>query len=165
MDIATEVSDSRAALEEFLGAAEAAAANWTTPRAPKKWSPAQVTEHIARVFDDVANMIEGKPHGFPKMPFFVKPIFAVLVRRTVKSGNFPKARTFKPFDPIDGPETPAAARDRVVAAHERYLTACSASAERDGTVTSSVFGTVPVADYMRFTTMHTRHHRKQIPTA
>ena len=166
MNISAEIADSRAALDELLATAAAAAANWTTPRAPKKWSPAQVAEHVALVFDDAANMIEGKPHGFPKMPFFVKPIFRnVFFNKTIKSGSFPTARTFRPFEPLEGPDTPAAARGRVVAAHDRYLTACSAAAERDGTVTSSVFGAVSVADYMRFTTMHTRHHRKQIPTA
>jgi hypothetical protein len=163
MDISTETSDSRAALEELMGAAEAAAANWTTPRGPKKWSPAQVTEHVARVFDQAANMIEGKQHAFPKMPFFVKPVFrTVFFKRTVRSGKFPSARTFKAFDPAEGPETPAAARDRLTAAHARYLAACSASAGKDGQVVSSVFGAVPVTEYMRFTTMHTRHHRRQI---
>jgi hypothetical protein len=166
MNISAEIADSRAALEELLGAADTAAANWTTPRAPKKWSPAQVAEHVARVFDDAANMIEGKQHGFPKMPFFMKPIFRnVFFNKTVRSGAFPTAKTFRPFEPVDEPDTPAAARDRVMAAHERYVTACAARAETTGTIISSVFGAVPVADYMRFTTLHTRHHRKQIPTA
>ena len=166
MDITPQVSDSRAALEELLGTTEAAAANWTTPRALKKWSPAQVAEHVARVFDDAANMLEGKPHGFPKMPFFVRPIFRmVFFAKTVRSGNFPTAKTFRPFDPVEGPDTPAAARDRLTAAHDRYLAACSACAQKDGKVLSSVFGAVPVTDYMRFTTLHTRHHLKQIPTA
>ena len=166
MDIAPQVSDSRVALEELISTAEAAAAHWTTPRAPKKWSPAQVTEHVARVFDDAANMLEGKPHGFPKMPFFVRPIFrTVFFAKTVKSGTFPTAKTFRPFDPVEGPATQAAARARLVAAHDRYLAACSACAQKDGKVISSVFGAVSVADYIRFTTLHTRHHRKQIPTA
>jgi hypothetical protein len=111
-------------------------------------------------------MTEGKAHGFPKMPFFVKPIFRnVFFNKTVKSVNFPTAKTFRPFDPSDGPNPPAAARDRMVAAHERHLAACSVCAQKDRKVISSVFGAVPVADYVRFTTSHTRHHRKQIPTA
>jgi DinB superfamily len=166
MDISAEAADSRAALEELAETADAASANWTTPRAPGKWSPSQVTEHVARVFDDAAKMIEGKPNGFPTMPFFVRPIFrTVFFNRTVKSGTFPTARTFKPFDPIEGPDTPVAARQRLAAAHDRYLNACSACAGKDGKVASSVFGAVSVTDYMRFTTMHTRHHRTQIPTA
>lgn len=166
MDISKEVADSRAALDELIQTAERAASNWTTPRAPKKWSPAQVAEHVARVFDDATNMIEGRPHGFPKMPFFVRPIFRTLFfNPTLKKNTFPTAKTFKAFDPIEGPATPAAARERLIAAHERYLATCKARAEQDGTVTSTVFGTVPVGHYMRFATMHTRHHQKQIPTA
>jgi len=42
MDIAAEISDSRAALEELLGTADAA--NWTTPRAYLK-----VTISVTRV--------------------------------------------------------------------------------------------------------------------
>ena len=165
MDLSAARSESRAALDELLAAAEAAEENWTTPAAPGKWCPAQVTEHIARVYEDAANMIEGRPHGFPKMPRFVRPVARrFLLQRTIRSGNFPKAKTFKPFDPIDGPESPAAARQRLVAAHERYERACAECSASDGTITSSVFGRVPVGDYMRFNTMHTRHHVKQIST-
>jgi hypothetical protein len=124
-----------------------------------------VAEHVARSFDEAAGMIEGQPHHFPKMPGFVRPVFRTLVfNRTVRSGRFPKARTFKAFDPAEGPPTPAAARDRLRAAHERFADACAACARGDGRMTSSVFGAVSVADYIRFVTLHTRHHRKQIPT-
>lgn len=165
MDIAAHIADSRAALDDLIAAASAAESHWTTPRAPRKWSPAQVTEHVARVFEAAADMIDGKPHPFPKMPFFLKPAFrSFAVNRTLKKGAFPKARTFKPFDPPEGPATPAAARDKLTAAHERYLGACTNCASRGGTFAHSVFGTVPIDDYMRFTTMHTRHHRAQIPT-
>ena len=68
MNISPQVSDSRAALEELTSTAEAAAANWTTPRAPKKWSPAQVTEHVARVFDDTANMLVTSATNAPPPP-------------------------------------------------------------------------------------------------
>lgn len=166
MDISTHVADSQAALDEFLATADAASGHWTTPRAPGKWSPAQVAEHVARSFDQITAMIEGRPHGFPKLPFFLRPIARKLVlTRTLQSGTFPTARTFKDFNPQEGPTTPAAARERLRKAHQVYLDACHARARLDGKLTSSVFGTVPVGDYMRFSTMHIRHHQKQIPVA
>ncbi len=166
MDITTAAADSRAALEELITAAEAAESRWTTPREPGKWSPAQVTEHVAITFEQAASMMSGEAHGFPSVPFFVKPIARTFVlNRTIKSGTFPSAKTFKAFDPPAGPESPAAARARLMAAHDRYIAACTACDERDGLIESSVFGRVPSEDYMRFMTLHTLHHRKQIPTA
>jgi hypothetical protein len=38
----------RSAVDDLIAAAERATPNWTTPRAPGKWSPAQVAEHVAR---------------------------------------------------------------------------------------------------------------------
>jgi hypothetical protein len=166
MDIASVASDSRVALDELLATAEMAGASWTIPRAPGKWSPQQVTEHVARTFDEAANLVGGRPAKFPSMPFFVRPIFrGVFFNKAVRTGVFPSAKTFKAFNPESGPDDPAAARERLVAAHQKYQDECAACAASDGTVNSSVFGAVSVADYMRFTTMHTRHHQKQIPTA
>lgn len=164
-DITAEIAESRAALDELIATADAAEPNWTTPRAPGKWSPAQVTEHVARTFDQAADMIEGRPHGFPKMPSLLRPIFrAIVLNRVLRSGTFPKARTFKAFDPPEGPESPAAARERLETSLDRFLAVCQARAREDGSCVSSVFGRVPVGDYLRFTTLHTRHHQKQIPT-
>ena len=38
----------REALDDIVVAAEGAAEHWATPRAPGKWSPSQVVEHVAR---------------------------------------------------------------------------------------------------------------------
>ena len=166
MNIASVVSDSRSALDELLATADKADANWTTPRAPGKWSPQQVTEHVARTFDEAANLVAGRPAKFPTMPFFLRPIFrGVFFKKALRTGVFPSAKTFKAFDPESGPDSPAAARERIEAAHQGYQNECAACATGDGIVKSSVFGSVSVADYMRFTTMHTSHHQKQIPTA
>lgn len=100
------------------------------------------------------------------MPFFLRPIFrSVFFNKTLRKGVFPTAKTFKAFHPEGGPDSPAAARERLEAAHQRYQDECATCAAREGIVKSSVFGAVSLADYMRFTTLHTRHHQKQIPTA
>lgn len=163
MDIATELSRSRSALDEFMDTADGAAAHWTDPRAPGKWSPAQVAEHVATAFDQAGQMIRGESHAFPRIPFFLRPLArAMVLNRVVRSGKFPNSKTFKGFDPPAGPETPAAARERLLTAHQRYADACQAASDAGGSMFSTVFGTVPVTDYMRFVTHHTHHHRKQI---
>ena len=166
MDITAQVTDSRAALDELIANAEAAESNWTTPRAPGKWSPQQVTEHVAIVLEEAAHLVDQRPAKFPNFPFFLRPILRGMVfKKAVKTGDFPKAKTFKAFDPPSGPETPAAARERLDSAHQKFQEACTACAHAEGMVKSSVFGAVSLSDYIRFTALHTRHHAKQIPTA
>ena len=84
-----------------------------------------------------------------------------LFDRTLRKG-FPKARTNRPFDPEEGPPTPADGRARLEGALARFAEACQAQAgtERLKTLT---FGTVGLVDYVRFQEIHVRHHTKQMP--
>src|SRR5256714_13233931 len=45
--IDTVVEGNRAAVNDLVAAAQARADSWTTPRAPGKWSPSQLVEHVA----------------------------------------------------------------------------------------------------------------------
>ena len=47
-DVNDVLAANRAAVLDLVAAAERSAATWTTPRAPGKWSPSQVVEHVAR---------------------------------------------------------------------------------------------------------------------
>ena len=46
-DVNDVLAANRAAVLDLVAAAERSAATWTTPRAPGKWSPSQVVEHVA----------------------------------------------------------------------------------------------------------------------
>ena len=136
------------------------------PRAPGKWSPSQVVEHVARSLDESANVVSGAPSKFPKLPFFLRPVArGMLFNRVLRNGAFPKARTNKAMNPAEGPATPAAARTRLEEAHARFDRACRASATSGGVVSSATFGNVSVSDYARFMELHTRHHCRQMPGA
>ncbi len=50
-DLGAVLTANREAIDEMLVVAERAEANWTTPRAPGKWSPQQVVEHVAIVHE------------------------------------------------------------------------------------------------------------------
>jgi hypothetical protein len=153
----------RAAVAALIAAAEARAATSTTPRAPGKWSPSQLVEHVARAIDESANEVTGATTRFPHLPFFLKPVARTLLfNRVLKRGAFPRARTSGAFNPETGPATPAEARQRLLQALERFNEACRARAARDSLVASVVFGTVSLADYVRFQELHTRHHTKQL---
>lgn len=88
----------RVAVEHLVAAAERCEPRFTEPRAPEKWSPSQITEHVARALDESTNMVAGSPTKFPALPSFIRPpVRGLLFNRTLKKDGFPKARTSGPF--------------------------------------------------------------------
>ncbi len=154
----------RAAVSEFIVAAEAAAPHWTVPRAPGKWSPSQVVEHLARSFEESANLVAGVPSKFPTIPRLLRPPVRMLFfSRAVRTGKFPSGgRTAAAFNPASGPGSPPEGRARLEAAVDKFERACRARESDTATASSGVFGTVLVTDYVRFQELHARHHRKQL---
>src|SRR5438132_14161604 len=70
-DVNDVLAATRAAVIDFVAAAERSAATWTTPRAPGKWSPNQVVEHVARCWEESANVVSGAP-SMPMPPDFLR---------------------------------------------------------------------------------------------
>src|SRR5207237_10753058 len=64
----------RGAVANLVLAAEARADVWTVPRAPGKWSPSQLAEHVARSLEESANEVAGGASKVPNLPSFLKPI-------------------------------------------------------------------------------------------
>ena len=154
----------RTAIEDLIAAAERSVTVWTTPRAPGKWSPSQVVEHVARSLDESANVVAGAPTKFPRLPVFMRPVArAFLFNRVLRNNAFPKARTNKAMDPLAGPATPAEARGRLEGALARFDRECRTCASSGGMIKSATFGRVSVEDYARFIEVHTRHHCRQMP--
>lgn len=163
-DIGAVLMANRQAVDELIAAAEQAGPGWATPRAPGKWSPSQVVEHVAMALEESAKVVQGMPSRFPTVPGFLRPLLrGMFFNRVVRKGTFFKAKTNAAMDPATGPATPAEARPRLEGALRSFDAACRASAAADGRVPSTAFGDVAVADYARFTELHTRHHTKQIP--
>src|SRR5689334_11476166 len=162
--IDTALAASKAASEQLLADAEAAAAGWATPRAPGKWSPSQIVEHVARSYEGAVLMAAGQPSAFPRLPVLIHPLLRIVFRHLLKKGSLPNGRTTKAMNPLDGPATPADARTRLAAAHDRFAAACRDLAARGAPMRTTMFGAVPVEDFVRFLELHTRHHNGQIRT-
>src|SRR3989338_10970211 len=110
----TVLEANRNAVSDLVAVAGAREGVWTTPRAPGKWSPSQLVEHVARSLDESANEVRGVPSKFPNLPFFLRPLARTLLfNRVLKKGSFPRARTRPPFDPVEGPATLADAQRRL----------------------------------------------------
>src|SRR5258705_10560809 len=130
-DIDTALNASKDAMEQLIIAGEGTRSAWTSPRAPGKWSPSQIVEHVARSLEESANMAAGHPSKFPRLPGVVHPIVrGLLFKRVLRKAAFPKARTDKAMDPASGPVTPAESRTRVEAAHQQFAEACRQPAYR-----------------------------------
>ena len=162
-DINTALASSKDALEQLIVTCERSASAWAAARAPGKWSPSQLVEHVARSLEESANMAASRPSKFPKLPAVVHPIVrGFLFKRVLRSGGFPKAKTSKAMDPASGPATAAEGRVRVEQAHQKFDEACRQCASHGESMRTTIFGAVPVEDYVRFMEIHTRHHCKQV---
>jgi len=163
-DLNSALAANRAAANDLLATAERSATTWTTPRAPGKWSPSQLVEHVAISLEESGNDVSGAPSKFPNFPRLVRPLLRTFFFNRVLSRNaFPRARTQRAFDPAAGPATPQAARARLEAALTQFEQACRGRAASGQPIQSTLFGKVSVEDYVRFQELHTRHHRKQLP--
>ena len=163
-DINTALNASKDAMEQLLIAGERTKTAWTSPRAPGKWSPSQIVEHVARSLEESANMAAGRPSKFPKLPAVIHPVVrGLLFKRVLRKAGFPKAKTNKAMNPASGPATPVAGRARLETAHQTFDEACRQIAAHGGRMRTTIFGAVPVEDYVRFMELHTRHHGKQMP--
>lgn len=164
-DVNDVLAANRTAVLDLVAAAERSAATWTTPRAPGKWSPSQVVEHVARGLEEGANVVSGAPKiGMP--PAFLRPLLRLIFfNRILKKDAFPKGfKAHKAMNPTSGPATPAEARVRLEGALARFDEECRRRAA-SGPNVSTGFGTVSVEDFVRFNALHTRHHCKQMPGA
>jgi hypothetical protein len=160
-DVNAALAASREAIEQMIMAGERCGPAWTSPRAPGKWSPSQIVEHVARSLEESANMAAGRPSKFPKLPAVVHPIVrGLLFNRVLRKGAFPKAKT----NPTTGPATAAEGRVRLETAHRQCDEACRQLTSQGTRMPTTIFGAVPVEDYVRFMELHTRHHGKQMTT-
>lgn len=124
--IGHSLAEARHELDDFIISASGCADCWTTPRAPGKWSPSQVLEHVARSFEAGAGDVRGARSGLPDLPRFVRPLVRTfLFNRVLRIGTFPRARTNKAMNPLRGPESPAEGIARLEKAGIRVI------AERD----------------------------------
>jgi hypothetical protein len=163
-NINVALAASKAAIEQLIVIGDRTGPAWTASRAPGKWSPSQIVEHVARALEESANAAAGRPTKFPKLPAVLRPVVrSLLFRRVLKKAAFPKAKTNKAMNPACGPATPAEGRARLEAAHKEFDEACRQLASRGERMRTTTFGAVGVEDYVRFMELHTRHHAKQMP--
>ena len=161
------VAEHREALASFLAAAEALSeASWNAPRAPGKWSPAQIAEHLRLTCETIQAELERRG-GFRVRTGWVRRslLRAVVMPRILRSRRFPQGapavREIRPDAAArpDRRETLDALRrraDSLVAALE------AADPERVPSVTHPFFGRLDPLKGLDLSTIHVQHHHAQI---
>ena len=165
-DLQAMISADHQAVGDFTAAARSVPpAQWALPRAPGKWSPGQVTEHVALTYEQSRRMLLGTFTGRAQprlMQLLARWIFLPLL---FKRGDFGKggARGPRFIEPSGSPAAPdvlLARLERAVSDLENDL--LTASAARRTRVDHPIFGRMPLADLLRFLMMHTQHHQPQL---
>jgi hypothetical protein len=76
-DINKALAASKDAIDQLMVAGEQTGTAWTAARAPGKWSPSQIVEHVARSLEESVNMAAGRPSKFPSFPRSFTPLSEV----------------------------------------------------------------------------------------
>ena len=169
-EIETLIADHHAAIDDFIAAARAISATaWSTPRAEGAWSPAQIAEHLAVVYEYNRTVVTGSaPQPIPRL---FRPIVQPLARRivvdnTLEAGRFTrKGRAPGIFQPSAAPPSSSdvlARLDRAVRGLESDLR--SRHPESRHTIAHPIFGKIPTTRWIRLQTIHARHHLAQLPS-
>ena len=154
---------------EAIGAFVAAACRvppeqWALPRAAGKWSPGQVTEHVALAYEQSRRMLLGTFIG-PVQPWVLQLLaLGIFLRLMFKRGDFGKAAVAPDF--IQPSESPAASGDLLArletAMRDLETDLTAASNNRRTHLDHPIFGRLPLADLLRFLMIHTQHHQTQL---
>lgn len=139
---------------------------WIEPRAPGKWSPAELTQHLILTYEALVAQLSGGPGirvRVKGMRLLALRLF--VLPRFLKHGVIPQGiRAPKEIAPSGGDPDRAAAIARLEAGCRAFEEALAAgAAQGNGRITHPFFGRLSLAQGVRFAEVHLRHHTTQLP--
>lgn len=140
---------------------------WIAPRAPGKWSPAELTQHLILTYEALVAELSGGPGirvRFKGWRLLTLRLF--VLPRFLKHGIVPPGvRAPKEIAPAAGDPDRAGALARLQAASRTFEDLACDRERRVGTgVTHPFFGRLSLAQGVRFAEVHLRHHTGQLPS-
>lgn len=164
-DFATALATNRRSIAEFVSLARGVnQSEWNSPPAPGKWSPAQVTEHVALAYEKTRALLKD-PNPKGGAPPLLRPLIRFLfVRPILKTGKFRSGgKSPRQFRPVTAGETSDSLCRRLETA-AAGLEADLESLQRQGTgiLNHPIFGRISLPDSLYFQAYHTAHHRQQL---
>ncbi|HSJ08275.1 MAG TPA: DinB family protein [Longimicrobiales bacterium] len=143
------------------------AERWSVERAPGKWSPAQITQHLILAFEAAQRDIrDGVPMALRTKWYHRLVLRFTYQRRLLRQGIFPSGarapRESRPAE-VTGTAEELVARFRSLAAELTGDVERARSARPGARITHPYFGSTPLADAMFISARHIHHHRGQLP--
>jgi hypothetical protein len=162
------MADHATAADEFvLAISRMSATEWTSRPAPEAWSPAEITDHLARTYSQFAGEARGKNSLRIRLGPVRRTLARIFVKPRLLSGAaFPKARAPRELRPSSGPDTPADG----VALFRATGDACLRDLEilhvrrPYRRMVHPYLGALPLYEIVQFASQHVRHHRRQLPS-
>jgi hypothetical protein len=165
----TAMADHDAAMAEVLGAiGEVPESRWTDPPAPGKWSAAEVTLHLVLTYQHLTREQrgEGTIRVLPR-PWRSWLLKHLVLPRLLGSAALPRGvrapREVRPAGPLPSLEGAVVSLSGEGRAWAEAMTR-NRVVPRAG-ATHPFFGRLPLLTMLRITTLHTRHHCRQIERA
>jgi len=162
------MADHAAAADEFVAAiSRMSVAEWTSRASAEAWSPAEITDHLARTYSQFAGEARGKNSLRIRLGPVRRTVARIFVKPRLLSGAaFPKARAPRELRPSSGPATPADG----VAVFRATGDACLRDLEilhvrrPYRRMVHPYLGALPLYEIIQFASQHVRHHRRQLPS-
>ncbi len=144
---------------------EVAGADWASVRDPKKWSPAQIAEHLAVSYDPLLSELEGGAGMRMVVPWWKRRILRWKFLPSILAGTFPRGVPApREVRPTSTAPTPGAGAQRLTERAGVFVDSFArAHAAGRARVTHPYLGTLEDTVALRFLTSHVRHHEKQLP--
>lgn len=138
---------------------------WMTPIAPGKWSPAEITAHVAEAYRVLSAELEGadgmRLRGSRLQRLVLR--YTILPRLLNGSPFPPGVRAPRETRPTEIIEDPALALSTLVSRAEHFTrNLTERAATRDVRLTHAYFGRLSARHGLELSTAHTRHHAQQL---
>lgn len=163
------LAEHAAAADEFVAAiAGLSPAEWTARPSPESWSPAEITEHLARTYSQYAGESRGKNSLRIRLGFFSRTLARLFIKPRLLAGRpFPKARAPSSLRPAGGPPTPADGVALFRATGDACLRDLAILVQRrpHRRLVHPYLGGLPLFEVVRFASQHIHHHRRQLIAA
>ena len=137
---------------------------WGAPRAPGKWSPAEISEHLALTYEVGLTELRGGPSPEIRTSFWQRLVLRWFVMPKLLTGGALTRPVKAPREvrhPVAGEQVATLARlEELAATLERELD--TAAARGPVRFTHPYFGALDAVQVLGFCAFHARHHEAQV---
>lgn len=161
----SRIADHHAAVEEYCATARRLdEAAWHRAVTEGKWSPGEITEHLAMSYAILRSELRGAGGMRPRTNWWQRTLLRVAILPVILvKGRIPR-RVMAPREirPAGGTFEREPTLARMVGEADALMR--ELGERRDVKLTHPFFGKLTAPEVVRFLAVHTRHHLGQLPT-